>query len=136
MVCSRRRQDHRIVHSISISIQKRDYDSSKFTSESIVSASEKVLVYRPMYKGKLTDNLDFLRYTIFCQKVASSKPYIKPKVLPSTSDEAMDGRKHKLVKAHEWGWTISDAQIQPKYTDLGYEPDGLLSQTHCNCKTV
>ena len=39
------------------------------------------------------------------------------------------------IKAHEWGWTISDAQMQPKYTDLGYKPDELLSQIRCNCKT-
>ena len=39
------------------------------------------------------------------------------------------------IKAHEWRWTISDAQMQPKYTDIGYEPDELLSQIYCKCKT-
>ena len=73
MVGSRRRQDYRIVHTISISIQNRDYDCSEFTPESIVSDGEKASVYRPMCKGKLTDNLDSLRYNMFCQKVASSK---------------------------------------------------------------
>ena len=78
MVCSRKRQDNRIVHTISISMQNRDYDCSEFPLESIVSAGKKALVYRPMYRGKLTDNLDSLRYTMFWQKVASSKLYIKP----------------------------------------------------------
>ena len=78
MVCSRRRQDYRIVHTISISIQNRDYHCHEFTPESIVSAGEKAMVYRPMCKGKLTDNLDSLRYTMFCQKAASSKLYVKP----------------------------------------------------------
>ena len=78
MVCSRRRQDYRIIYTISISIQNRDYDCSEFTPESIVSAGEKALVYRLMCEGKLTDNLDSLRYTMFCQKVASSKLYSKP----------------------------------------------------------
>ena len=41
MVCSWRRQDYRIVHTISISIQNRDYDCSEFTPESIVSAVQK-----------------------------------------------------------------------------------------------
>ena len=77
-VCSRRRQDYRIVYTISISIQNLDFDCSEFTPESIVSTGEKSLVYRPMCKGRLTDNLDSLRYTMFCQKVASSKLYIKP----------------------------------------------------------
>ena len=117
MVCSRNRQDYIIVQTISISIQNRDYDRSEFTPESIVSAGQKALVYRPMYKGKLTDNLDSLRYTMFCQKVTSSKLYIKPEVLPPTSAAA---RYHclwlfykvrqwmgKNIKAHEWGWTIS-----------------------------
>ena len=60
-------------------------DCSKFTPESIVSAGGKVLVY--LYKGKLTDNLDFLRYTMFCQNTASSKLCIKPEVvLPTWAD--------------------------------------------------
>ena len=75
---SSRRQDERIVHTISISIQNQDYDCSMFTLELIVSAGEKALVCRPMYKGKLTGSLDSLRYTMFCQKLASSKLYIKP----------------------------------------------------------
>ena len=107
MVCSRGRQDYRIVHTISISIQNRDYDCSEFTPESIVSAGENGLAYRPTCKGKLIDNLDSLRYTMFCQKVASSKLYIKPEAchlhqqLPDTIasgfllGEAMDGKKHK-----------------------------------------
>ena len=36
-------------------------DCTEFTTESIVSAGEKAVVY--LYKGKLTDNLDSLRYT-------------------------------------------------------------------------
>ena len=62
------------------------YDCSKFIPESIVSAGEKALVY--LYKGKLTDNLDSLRDTMFCQKLASSKLYIKPEVVPPTSAAA------------------------------------------------
>ena len=109
MVCSRRRQDHRIVHTISISIQNRDYDCSEFTPESIVSVGKKALVYRLMCKGKLTDNLDSLRYTMFCLKVASSNLYIKPEACHQAAisscqiplppaillGEGMDGRKHK-----------------------------------------
>ena len=41
MVCSWRRQGYRIVHTISISIQNRDYDCSVFTPESTLSAGEK-----------------------------------------------------------------------------------------------
>ena len=82
--------------------------------------------------------------TIFCQKVASSKLYIKSEVLPTASAAA---RYHCLwvfyqvrqwmresIKAYEWGWTMSNAQMQPEYTDLGYAPDELLSQIHCKCK--
>ena len=39
------------------------------------------------------------------------------------------------IKSHEWGWTITDTQMQLKYTDLGYAPDELLSQIHCKCRT-
>ena len=64
MVCSRRRQDYRIIHTIYISIQNQDYNCSEFTPESIVSGDEKALVYRPVCKGKLTDNLDSLHYAM------------------------------------------------------------------------
>ena len=41
------------------------------------------------------------------------------------------------VKAYEWSLTITDTQMHPKYTDLGYVPDELLSQLQirCKCKT-
>ena len=39
------------------------------------------------------------------------------------------------IKAYEWGWTISNTQMEQKYTDLGYAPDELLSQIRCKCKT-
>ena len=119
------------------------YDCSKFTLESIVSAGEKALVC--LYKEKLTDSLDSLRYTMFCQKVTSSKLYIKPEVVSPTSAVA---RYHFIwvlyqvrqwmsesIKAHEWSWAITDTQMQQKYTDLGYAPDELLSQICCKCKT-
>ena len=92
---------------IYISIQKRDYDCSEFTPESIVSAGEKVLVCRPMYKGKLTDNLISALYCIlpesYIQQIVhqagSSATYISNSQIPCPPAillcEAMDGRKHK-----------------------------------------
>ena len=98
-----------------------------------------------LYKWKLTDNLDSLCYTMSCQKVACSKLYNKSKVLPPTSAAA---RYHCLrvlyqvrqwmgegIKAHEWGWAITDIQMQAKYINLGYAQDELLSQIRCKCKT-
>ena len=46
-----------------INVFSKPYDCSEFTPESIVSSGEKALVC--LYKGKLTDNLDSLCYTMF-----------------------------------------------------------------------
>ena len=51
-------------------------------SEQITSASENALLH--LYKGTDDDNLDSLRYGMFCQIVASSQFHIKPEVLPPT----------------------------------------------------
>ena len=51
-------------------------------SEQITSAGEKALPQ--LYKGTDDDNLDSLRYGMFCHKVASSRFHIKPEVLPPT----------------------------------------------------
>ena len=40
------------------------------------------------------------------------------------------------IKGYEWGWTIYNTQMQPKYTDLGYAPDELLSQIRFKRKTT
>ena len=109
-----------------------------------MSAGEKVLVYRPLCKGKLTDNLISALYRILPEsciqqivhQAGSSATYVSNCQIPLPPaillGEAMDGSKHKT---DEWGWTISNAQMQPNYTDHGYEPDELLSQNRCNCKT-
>ena len=39
------------------------------------------------------------------------------------------------MKAHEWGRKITKTQMQPKYTDLDYAPDELLSQIRYKYKT-
>ena len=55
-------------------------------SEQITSAGEKVLLH--LYKRTYDDNLDTLRYRVFCQKVASSRFLIKQEVLLPTSAAA------------------------------------------------
>ena len=92
-----------------------------------------------LYKGKLTDNLDSLPCAMFCQKVVSSKLYVKSEVLPPTAAD----RYHCLrvfYQVRQWAGestkAISNTQMQPKYTDLGYAPNELLSQIRCKCKTT
>ena len=83
-----------------------------------MSAGEKVLVCRPMYKGKLTDNLISALYRILPEswiqqivhQAGSSATYVSNWQIPLPPaillGEAMDGSKHKT---HESGWTIRDA---------------------------
>ena len=111
-------------------------------SEQITSVGEKALLH--FYKGTDYDNLDSLRYRMFCQKVASSQFHIKTEVLLPTSAAA---KYHSFrvfhqvrlwtgenLNATEWGWGFKNEQMQPIKTDLGCVPSELLSLIRCNCK--
>ena len=108
-------------------------------SEQIISAGEKALLH--LYKGTDDDNLDSLRYRMFCQKMASSRFHIKPEVLLPTSAAA---KYHSFrvfhqvrlwmgenLSANEWGCRIKNKQMQPTKTDLGCAPSELLSLICC-----
>ena len=113
----------------------------KTISEQITSAGEKALLH--LYKGTDDDNMDSHR--MFCQKLASSRFYIKPEVLLPTSAAA---KYHSFrvfhqdrlwmgenLNATEWEWGIKNEKMQPTKTDLGCAPSELFSLIRCNCKT-
>lgn len=54
--------------------------------EEIIAAGEEALVV--LYNGRAGECLDSLRYTKFCQKVATSKSFVQCEVLPPTSAAA------------------------------------------------
>ena len=112
------------------------------SKEQIVTAGERALAI--VYNGK-DDDLDQMRYSMFCDKLVSSMTQIKPEVLPPTTSAAKyhsmrvfcqemqwKGREKDPAK---WGWKITNNMMMPKYTDLSCTPEELLKIISCNCKT-
>ena len=117
--------------------------SNKLSSkEQIVADGERALAI--LYNGK-DDDLDQMRYSMFCDKLVSSKTQIKPEVLLHTSlaakyysmwvfCQAMHW-KQREIDPTKWGWEITNNMMTPKYTDLPCAPEELLKIISCNCKT-
>ena len=111
-------------------------------SEEIASAGEHALVC--LYKGKVGEGLDALRYNTFCDKAISGKSVISPQVLPPTSSAAKYHSyrvfaqvmqwKGRDLNPTEWGWIIEKGKMMPLQTDLPYAPEELLTLISCNCK--
>ena len=118
------------------------FSSKLLSKEQIVATGERALAI--LYNRK-DDDLDQMRYSMFCDKLISSKTQIKPEVLPPTSLAAkyhsmrvfcqVMQSKGREINPTKWGWKITDNMMMPKYTDLPYAPEELLKIISCNCKT-
>ena len=110
--------------------------------EHIVTVGERALAI--LYNGK-DDDLDQMRYSMFCDKLVSRKMQIKPKVLPLISSAAKYHSMRAFCQVLQWkereidptkqGWKITNNTMMPKYTDLPCAPEELLKIISCNCKT-
>ena len=100
-----------------------------------------------LFGGSPGDQLDFLRYGKFCQKVATSTVFVHPQTLPPTeaatklhsfpvyyqTQQWIDDASN--LNPLDWGWTVVDSQMIPVETDLPSAPSPLLSVVRFNCKT-
>ena len=111
----------------------------------VIKAGERALVC--LYKGKLDDNLDFLRLQRYQQKISRRTTFVKPEVLPPTSGAA---KYHSMrvylqvqqwmgnpsqLQPTEWGWYDKGGRYFPVLTDKEAAPPNLLKIIRCNCKT-
>ena len=103
------------------------------TKEEVVEAGEKALLC-----------LNSLRYTRFCQKVATGKSFLQPESLPPTSSAAayhsqsvyfqIQQWKGVLLKPEDWGWKLSSGKLLPIRTELPPALESLLGFVRYNCK--
>ena len=122
--------------------QEITFSNELSSKEQIVTAGEIALPI--LYYGK-DDDLDQMRYSMFHDKLVSSKTQIKPEVLPPTSSASKYRSmwvfcqvmqwKGREIHPNKWGWKITNNMMIPKYTDLPCAPEGLLKIISCNCKT-
>ena len=114
------------------------------TQQDVILAGERSIIC--LYGGKADDSLDVLRYTRFCQKVASGSSLLQPENLPPTSSAAAFHSKRVYYQVQEWkgnhellpldwGWKLHDGKLLPVTTDLPAAHESLLQMIRCNCKT-
>ena len=114
-------------------------------SKEIIEAGEILLSY--LYNGKGTEDLDKLRYNMFCEKLATSKCQVELHMLLPFSDVA---KYHSLRVFHQirewkgngedidpllWEWTVMKGRLMPKFYGLDVHPPDLLITIRCNCKS-
>ena len=113
------------------------------TKKEVVEAGEKALLC--LYNNKPADeSLNSLRYTRFCQKVATAKSFLQPGSLPPTSSAAayhsqrvyfqIQQWEGVLLKPAEWGWKLSSGKLLPIKTELPPAHESPLEFVRCNCK--
>lgn len=110
--------------------------------EEIVVAGEKALLQ--LYNADSSSTLDALRYSKFCQKVASGKASLQPENLPPTSSAAKFHSQRVYLQVQEWrgntlqpqhwGWKLSNGAFIPIRMDLPPAHEKLMEIIRCNCK--
>ena len=112
-------------------------------TEEVVEAGEKALLC--LYNNKpANESLISLRYTRFCQNVATEKSFLQPESLPPTSSAAAYHSqrvyfqilqwKGALLKPEAWGWKLTSGKLLPIRTELPPAHESLLEFVRCNCK--
>ena len=110
--------------------------------DDVIAAGEKALVC--VYNGSSAESLDSLRYTRYCQKVATGNTVVQPESLPPTSAAAsyhslrvylqVQEWKGIQLQPQEWGWELSTGKLIPTRTYLPPAHSSLLEIIRCNCK--
>ena len=116
---------------------------SDVTKKEIAVAGERAMV--SLYKGRQNENLNELRYRLFCSRISTSTSYVEPRSLPpSTSAAAFHSYRvyhqiqvwnGKQFDPQEWGWNVKQGKMVPIETDKDPAPKCLLEVIRCNCKS-
>jgi len=121
-----------------------DRPAGRATKEDIIVAGEKALL--SLYNDGSEEKLDSLRYTRFCQKVATGSSFVQPESLPPTSAAAafhslrvyyqiQEWKGCKQLQPVDWGWHLADGKLLPIRTELPPAHSALLEMIRCNCKS-
>ena len=98
-----------------------------------------------LYSGCSGESLNSLRYTRFCQKVATCNACVQqeclspdisccqlPQYVGISSGATME--RHES-SAQEWGWELRSGKLLPLRTNLPPAHSSLLETIRCSCKT-
>jgi hypothetical protein len=117
------------------------------TQKDVSNAGLKLMIV--LYGGKLTDELNTMRYTSYCRMAATSLSRPKPEKLPPTERATYyhSLRAHmqavvwktmntKVLNPQEWGWKEEHNTLVPVLTDNNPAPQKLLNIIRCKCKSL
>lgn len=123
--------------------QANDFNRPDATKDEIIVAGEKSLLC--LYNCRSDEGLDWLRYTKFCQKVATGTTFMQSESLPPTSAAAsyhsrrvyfqIQQWKGVPLEPEDWGWKLVDGKLLPIARDLPPAHESLLGVVRCNCST-
>ena len=122
--------------------QAKVFSDAGSDRSAIETAGEKAVIL--LYRDKCS-SLDALRLRRFQEKLATSKTFIHPRVLPPTSAankyhsfrvyHQVQQWKDNQLDPEKWGWKVFDGKMIPLQTDLPPAPQTLLQLVRCSCKT-
>ena len=124
--------------------QAKVFSHQAATKEDVVKAGEKALLC--LYNAVSEESLNSLRYSRFCQKVATGTTCVQPENLPPTSAAAsyhsqrvffqvQQWKGDELLQPVDWGWKTTDGKLLPIQTHQPPAHNSLLEVIRCNCKT-
>jgi hypothetical protein len=120
------------------------FNNESASPQEVCSAGESFMSI--LYGGKLTDDLDTLRYKTYVRSIAkhSVDSSFKLESLPPTSDSAKQHSfraffqiqmwRSKTLDPLKWGWKMVDGQLKPITTEQPPAPQQLLRLVSCICK--
>ena len=76
------------------------FNRADATKEEIIAAGEKALLH--LYNAESAESLNYLRYTRFCQKVATGNASLQPENLPPTSSAASFHCLRVYLQVQDW----------------------------------
>lgn len=120
-----------------------DFISEKTKIPEIIAAGKKAVCM--LYNGKVSQDLDDLRYQRFTEKVASKTTAVQIQSLPPTEAAVYYHSLRTYYQIQSWlgntnlnpqqfGWEMKSNILRAKTTDLEPAPSNLLSKIRCSCK--
>ena len=107
----------------------RKFNEDNSTSKEIMEAGEILLSH-----GEGTEDLNKMRYNMFCEKLVTLKSQLEPQMLPPTSDAAKYHSLRVYYQIREWkgngedmdpllwGWKLVEGRLMPKSMDFDVRP--------------
>ena len=122
------------------------FETSGQNKEEIQKAGEKIIILLYGFQSESITSLDKLRHIIYKRNMKRTRlsSSFKLESLPPTSAAAKQHSfrvyhttqswKGNLLNATDWGWRLTNGQLQPIETDEPIAPNNLLKMVSCACK--